>query len=532
MVSAAAVFSGIAVLASAATLVVAQEGATAGVPSAPVNYVCDPNVCKAPSCFCASTKPPGGLDPKTIPMFITLTFDDSINSVVWPIIQNFTEGWNPNPNGCPHSSTFFVSNQYTEYNYVSYLYSMGHEIAVHTINHVANAPQAEIRASQQATSAFGGIPMNQLVGFRHPFLAYNGASFDGLAGLGTFLYDSSMPEDSNASGFWPYTLDNGPAVGCASGTCDGPFRYPGLWEIPLNTLLNSDGTENGPMDPNPVPGGAAGQPTATEIFELLKFNFLRRYNGDRAPMGIFIHAATQISVPARTAGFLQFFKWTQDTYPNDVYYINNQQLLSWMLNPTDLATSKGSPTLGCRLPAIDPSNPEICDGINNKVRGGVAAADTGLVESCAFPPSSYWSTCYGCPNKDVNVTEAVPARAGNRALVPAAGCGAGVWDPVGAKCVAVSRPGSAPTPAANLPIPAGPGKFQQGTAPVIPPPAATTSPAAPGAAGGAANGSSGTGTAGNGTKSSNSSSDANSPVTSAFSTLFAAVVGAFAALGL
>ncbi|KAJ3156809.1 hypothetical protein HDU86_003575 [Geranomyces michiganensis] len=528
MVSAAAFVSGIAVLASAATLVVAQEGQSTGAkPAAPVSYACDLNVCKAPACFCASTKPPGGLDPKTIPMFVTLTFDDAVNSVVWPIIQNFTEGWNPNPNGCPHSSTFFVSNRYTDYRYVSYLYSMGHEIGVHTVNHVENAPAAEIQASQQAINAFAGVPMNQLVGFRHPFLAYNGASFNGLAGLGTFLYDSSMPEDSKTSNFWPYTLDNGPAVGCVSGTCDGPFRYPGLWEIPMNTLLNADGTENSPMDPNPVPGGAAGEPTAAEIFELLKANFLRRYNGDRAPMGIFIHAATQIAVPARTAGFLQFFKWTQDTYPNDVYYVNNQQLLSWMLNPTDLATSKGSPTLGCRLPAIDPSNPEICDGINNKVRGDVPTADVGMIDSCAFPPDAYWSTCYGCPNKSPNITEAVPTRTGTRALVPAAGCGAGVWDPVGAKCVTVSRPGSAPTPAANLPIPAGPGKFQPGTAPVIPPPAPPTASATPGTPD---NGTSGN-RAVNGTKAS-SDSFVNSPVTSAFSTLFAAVVAAFAALGL
>ncbi|KAI8908679.1 hypothetical protein DFJ77DRAFT_472935 [Powellomyces hirtus] len=519
MVSSSATFCAFVLLASTG-VALAQEGTTTGVaPVVPVAYSCDPNVCKAPACMCASKLPPGGLDPKKIPQFITLTFDDAVNLPLWQVIQNLTAGWKPNPNGCPHSSTFFVSNQYTDYSYVTALHSLGHEIAIHTVNHVGNSPAAEIKASQEALNAFAGIPMNQLLGFRHPFLAFNGQSFNNLAGLGTFLYDSSMPEDSVASGFWPYTLDNGPAVGCVSGTCDGPFRYPGLWEIPLNTLVNADGSENSPMDPNAVKGGTVGGPTADEIFELLKSNFERHFNGDRVPLGIYLHAATQVTLPARLEGFTRFLKWTQDNHYEEVYWVNNQQLLSWMLNPTDLPTSKGSPTLGCNLPAKDTSNPEICDGIDNKGDGQI---DVGLVENCAFPPLTYFSTCYGCPSKVPNVTEAVPTRAGNRALVPAAGCGAGVWDPTKATCVPVKRPGTAPTPAANLPIPAGPGKFTPGTAPVIPPPAPAPAPGTPGA-GGSANG---------GGNSNNSSANNADSVTSAFSTLFAAVIGAVAAFGL
>ncbi|KAJ3185758.1 hypothetical protein HDU85_001117 [Gaertneriomyces sp. JEL0708] len=447
------------------TTVLAQEGAPVG-PAQPVaSYTCDASTCKLPTCFCPTTSPPGGLDPKKIPQFITLTFDDAINTPVLPVIEAMVNGWKPNPNGCPHSSTFFVSNQYTDYWLVQRMYAMGHEIGVHTVNHLGNPPATEIKASFEALNAFAGIPKNKLLGFRHPFLAYNGQSFANLAGLGTFLYDSSMPYDGKASPYWPYTLDNGPVATCQSGTCDGNFKFPGLWEIPMYTLLNPDGTENTSMDPNGLPGGNP-IPTKDDVVNLLRRNFEAHFNGNRTPFGIYIHAATQLSQPQRLEAFKEFIQWVQDTHYDEVYWVNNQQLLSWIQQPTDLARSKVSPTLGCYLPAKGPSITEVCDGIDNKGDGNI---DAGLVQNCAFPPDAYFSTCFGCPTKIPNVTESIPARTEQRAFIPDAGCpDGGVWDPAGARCVAVSRPATAPTPASNLPTPAGPGTFIPGTAAVIP----------------------------------------------------------------
>lgn len=39
---------------------------------------CDPTNCKLPSCLCPSLTPPNGLQPKDVPQFVTITFDDSI----------------------------------------------------------------------------------------------------------------------------------------------------------------------------------------------------------------------------------------------------------------------------------------------------------------------------------------------------------------------------------------------------------------------------------------------------------------------
>lgn len=48
-----------------------QVGPSGGAAAA--NYKCDPSKCKLPDCLCASTTPPGNLDIKDVPMFITLT---------------------------------------------------------------------------------------------------------------------------------------------------------------------------------------------------------------------------------------------------------------------------------------------------------------------------------------------------------------------------------------------------------------------------------------------------------------------------
>jgi hypothetical protein len=41
---------------------------------------CDPSTCKLPDCLCPSASPPGGLSPNEVPQFVTVTFDDSIQS--------------------------------------------------------------------------------------------------------------------------------------------------------------------------------------------------------------------------------------------------------------------------------------------------------------------------------------------------------------------------------------------------------------------------------------------------------------------
>ncbi|KAH6562455.1 hypothetical protein BASA62_009131 [Batrachochytrium salamandrivorans] len=97
------------------------------------------------------------------PQFITLTFDDSINEVILPQILNYTSNY-INPNGCPLAATFFISTQYTNFWHVNRMFSSGHEIATHTMNHVGNPPVGEITGAVTALNAFGGVPTKMLTG--------------------------------------------------------------------------------------------------------------------------------------------------------------------------------------------------------------------------------------------------------------------------------------------------------------------------------------------------------------------------------
>ncbi|KAI9199630.1 uncharacterized protein BJ171DRAFT_562624 [Polychytrium aggregatum] len=422
-----------ALLPLVSTVVRAQEG---GLPAGNVtnnaNYQCPQDTCVPPACLCASQSPPGGLQPKQVPQFITLTFDDSVNDGVIDVINNITAALNtkPNPNGCNPAATFFISTQWTDYWSVQRLFGSGHEIAVHTMTHVATPPLSEIQGSFKAVNAFAGVPAKNIVGFRTPFLAYDSSTFQNLKTAGTFLYDSSM-EMNPINGYWPYTLDYGAATTCTTGPCAGSFK--GLWEIPLYSLMNPDGTENAAMDPNPAPGAVTL--TQSDIVALLKYNFLNHYNGTRLPFGMYLHAAVALPTieAVRLPAYIEFIQWTQQF--DDVYWVSNQQLLSWMLNPTDIEHSLVSHSLGCFAPATDPSNVEICDGIDNTGNGIV---DAGLVSDCYFPSTqSSFRTCFGCPTSDPSTSNPVPgfqspSTAGK--FVPDTGCFNQTWDPKTGTC--------------------------------------------------------------------------------------------------
>ncbi|KAJ3091843.1 hypothetical protein HK102_013226 [Quaeritorhiza haematococci] len=393
-----------------------------------------------PSCMCPSLNPPGGLSPRNVPQFITLTLDDAITADNHPIIMQ-AMGNNEefkNPNGCPVPATFFISTMYTDYALLQKTYNQGNEIAVHTMNHVGDPSVEEIEGSYLAVNAWGGVPKSEILGFRTPFLNYTTKTFERLRGLGTMLYDSSMTQNG-ANEYWPYTLDNGPASTCQTGTCDPGMKIPGLWEIPISNLRNEDGTDNSSLDPSPLPGTPQNgsvpdltKPTRGEVVKLWQDNFNRHYNGNRAPFGVYLHVLwIARDRENRIAALREFIQWTLRN--PDVYWVTNQQLLGWINNPTDIAGSRTNPALGCRT---KPTGSNICDGVSNVAPEQCVWNDANVI-------SGYYAfnTCFGCPSRPPNVTEPgpVPSKTSSRCFVPDQGCGNQAWDPVGCRCVDVSR---------------------------------------------------------------------------------------------
>jgi hypothetical protein len=227
-----------------------------------------------------------------------------------------------------------------------------------------------------------------------------------------------------SSPIWPYTLDYGPATQCAVAPCPPNFAFPGLWSIPMYTLHNKDGSLNAAMDPNV--SKKKGYPfTKTDLLAILKTNFLNRYNSSRVPMGLYLHgsfsdlniAAASLNDQDRNDAYKEFISWTL-SFP-DVYWISNQKLLAWIQNPTNIADSLAAQSLECLMPPISPSNPEVCDGIDNDGNG---EADTGLISNCYYPgPQLSFKTCYPCPPSPPSNSTPVPVAAG-KSFIHASEC--------------------------------------------------------------------------------------------------------------
>ncbi|KAJ3038303.1 hypothetical protein HDV00_000814 [Rhizophlyctis rosea] len=378
-------------------------------------------------------------------MFVTLTYDDSIQIDLFDAIfavQNKTQ----NPNGCDIPGTFFVSTQYTDFWLAQRAYALNSEIAAHTINHpdlrnlTADQVAAEVQGSLKALTAFSGVPKSQLIGFRHPFLSFSATTFNAVKQAG-FTYESSITLDPTTQGYWPHTLDYGmpyspqPCEDCGSGA---NFKYPGLWEIPMYALLNTQGGVWASMDPiiNPQ---LNDYDTALNN---LKYTFQVHYD-KRLPFGLYQHLAQYVAWNAQYPNdekakqklLLDFITWTQTQF-KDVWYVTNTQLLNWIKKPVPVDQMLNF--LPCNPPPVDKSNVEICDGIDND---GDGIVDNGLMQSCQITDQANTNSCFGCPTLVPNVSNPVPPHGTGRTAVPDAGCpNLGVWDPVGAKCVTLVRP--------------------------------------------------------------------------------------------
>lgn len=460
-------FITISVAAATVLLLSGLSGSDAAIAS-----TCDTTKCIFPACVCPSEKPPKGMDPKTVPQFFTLTFDDAIQAATVPVASALMSQ-HRNPNGCPMKATWFAQTLYSDYALIQQWYAAGNEVADHTMNHIGTPPVGksfmlfrqgilsifttsffififddrfyivcifhssiathscyisvsieEIVGNRKAINAFSGIPFAKMTGFRAPFLNYSKSTFDILA-QEKIQYDSSVnaiPTDA----YWPYTLDNGVANDCWNGICAQPIVSPGLWEIPMHAITDSDQPTAKVISMDPQLEG-----TGEVVGGWLKNNFNRHYNGNRQPFGIYLHP---VHVGQSVQMFNDFFKWA--AAQPDVWFVTNQQLLEWMKNPVPASQLAAQDYMKCNIPAV---GKEICNGMDDTKAGAI---DSKVLETCNFP-SGAWSTCYGCPKTIPTPADPVPERvvaagqASYRTPVPA-NCAMEWWDPVAAQCLCTS----------------------------------------------------------------------------------------------
>lgn len=297
--------------------------------------------CVLPDCRCFSTNTPGNNNRTNTPQIVFLTFDDAINSINYPFYEEHLFG-RKNPNNADISATFFITHEYNDYNRTHDLYRRGHDIALHSITHQTN-PQywrelseagwkSEFVDQRAQVARFANIPENQIKGMRAAFLQIGGDRMYKALTDNRFEWECSRPTRNYRPNLWPYTADYASEQDCAVDPC--PIgRYPGFWTVPLVDLLGGDLFPCAMFDTClPTPN------TTAEVLNLLKTNFLDHYEGNRAPFGVFTHAAFFLgegTSAGRQTGFSQFLDYL-DTLP-DVYIVSISKALDWMRNPVPLA---------------------------------------------------------------------------------------------------------------------------------------------------------------------------------------------------
>nr|XP_036226970.1 chitin deacetylase 1 isoform X1 [Bactrocera oleae] len=319
---------------------------------------------------------------------VSSEFDDAVNFENFDLYtQILFSPNNRNPNGCPIKGTFFVSHQYTNYQFVQKLWNDGHEISVHSVTH--RGP--EIWWSKNATiedwfdemvgqanilNRFANIRMEDIRGMRVPFLRIGwNRQFLMMKEFG-FVYDASMVAPFSNPPLWPYTLDFKMPHTCTGQNC--PSRsYPGIWEIVINQLEVGDFT-CGMIDSCP------SQLNGDDVYRMLSHNFKRHYLSNRAPFGLYFHA-TWFNNNNYLEAFLRFMDDLQKL--SDVYFVTQQQVIQWMRRPKITPHLNTFDPWGCKPRQWE--SPEVACSIPN----------TCKLRSRVLQQDRYLYTCNECPTQ-------------------------------------------------------------------------------------------------------------------------------------
>jgi hypothetical protein len=187
--------------------------------------------------------------------------------------------------------------------------------------------------------------------------------------------------------------------------CTTSERYAGMWEVPL-WVLAAKGLYS--MDYGDA---------SNSVYDVLKANFDAAYNGNRAPMPIFIHT------PWLTTDHIADVKKFADyalSKPN-TYFITIRQLLAWMQNPVP-AEQLTPALLGCGMPggsgpvaaAASPSSaPSSAPSPSSAVEASSPSPATSAVVDFGDVSGSGWAASAPAPapaaDGSVQLQSAAPA---------------------------------------------------------------------------------------------------------------------------
>uniref|UniRef100_A0A915Q2C2 EGF-like domain-containing protein n=1 Tax=Setaria digitata TaxID=48799 RepID=A0A915Q2C2_9BILA len=306
---------------------------------------------------------PGGLSARDVPQMILLTFDGPVTDLTFAVYKSLFSGKYRNPNGCPIKGTFFVSNEWNNYDQTQWLRITGHEVAVNSItrqnlgNQTIERWTKEMAGMRDALQHFSYASASDITGVRAPQLELGGDNqFDMMEKYG-FLFDNTM----SASGgpYWPQTLAYQTAWKCSSRYCPRK-AHPSVWEIPINrfSILGSQNEftmlkEAVQRDDSPM-----------DVAKMLEMNFNRSYNYNRAPYLLtadndFLTALPNEKVVIAIELFIE-----KVLKNSDVYFVTATQALKWIKRPTRLLHIHNFESWQCNMAhnskVISCENPSHC----------------------------------------------------------------------------------------------------------------------------------------------------------------------------
>lgn len=80
------------------------------------------------------------------------------------------------------------------------------------------------------------------------------------------------------------------------------------------------------------------------VYDMVKLNFNRHYNSNKAPFGMFFHSRWFLT-EHNMNGFIRFFD--EMLTRKDVYVVTNWQAIQWMRHPTPLSQLHNFAPFGC-----------------------------------------------------------------------------------------------------------------------------------------------------------------------------------------
>ncbi len=325
-----------------------------------------------------SINPPGGLDPKQVPLFITIGSDDNndkdgVNFLVDELLGGkLNPAGTGNPatfDGTPLKGTFYLIGVHETFS--SGLcdshrnaYLKGHEIGNHAyeneggfnlagwLDSITKANAYISRATGCGASLRGvGVPADEIYGFRAPQDSYNNDMYLALEQLGfTYAASTAVGRKATEDGTnlpWPGTLDQGYPL---ADWQKQPGVHPGFWELPQTVMYlppQLGGGTTGYCDLDWFFEWSGDPNSSANIAAMLKHNLDLHLNGNRSPLHLCLHgdawgkksweAERSAGTLARQAALQEFIEYA--LAKPQVRIVRQIDVINWMRNPVPLGVS-------------------------------------------------------------------------------------------------------------------------------------------------------------------------------------------------